>query len=277
MPASPLAFPHRQPTNTTLTMKGKNISVLQGVCATVVFVAYFLPWAQIFFMGFEASTSFAETAFRLATKQEHTSLWYMLGPVIVLLAGANVIWQWILKTNVGAFYMNSIPLFICVLELVILGSTTKDVERFLDLVKHLGIGFHLAFIASLVSCIAAWTVIGYRFLAHYKEYVIAASLLTGACLFLRIGTDVSTVVSWEGVLHTPDTEEMRIYLYLISSVLFFIHLPFVVYGWIVFAVTSGKQQRLLEQNSAPEKTNTKTVWVKDEEEAKRYMEENNIH
>ena len=137
-------------------MKGKNISVLQGVCATVVFVAYFLPWAQIFFMGFEASTSFAETAFRLATKQEHTSLWYMLGPVIVLLAGANVIWQWILKTNVGAFYMNSIPLFICVLELVILGSTTKDVERFLDLVKHLGIGFHLAFIVSIWLSSPAW-------------------------------------------------------------------------------------------------------------------------
>lgn len=258
-------------------MKGKNISVLQGVCATVVFVAYFLPWAQIFFMGFEASTSFAETAFRLATKQEHTSLWYMLGPVIVLLAGANVIWQWILKTNVGAFYMNSIPLFICVLELVILGSTTKDVERFLDLVKHLGIGFHLAFIASLVSCIAAWTVIGYRFLAHYKEYVIAASLLTGACLFLRMGTEPATAGSIEGFMPTAETEKMRSWLYLISSLLLFIHLPFVIYGWIVFAVTSGKQQRLLEQNSAPEKTNTKTVWVKDEEEAKRYMEENNIH
>ena len=259
MPAFPLAFPHRQPTNTTLTMKEKNISVLQGVCATVVFVAYFLPWAQVSILGSDSSISFAAAAYQLASLADKMPLASLIPLGIVTLGGINVLWQWLLKTNVGAFYMNSIPLFICVLELVILGSTTKDVERFHDLVKHLGIGFHLAFIASLVSCIAAWTVIGYRFLAHYKEYVIAASLLTGACLFLRMGTEPATAGSIEGFMPTAETEKMRSWLYLISSLLLFIHLPFVIYGWIVFAVTSGKQQRLLEQNSAPEKTNTKTV------------------
>lgn len=264
-------------------MKEKNISVLQGVCATVVFVAYFLPWAQIFFMGFEASTSFAETAFRLATKQEHTSLWYMLGPVIVLLAGANVIWQWILKTNVGAFYMNSIPLCICVAILAGLDAIVGGSYLQANVADGLGAGFYLTFLASLVSCVAAWTSIGRLYLVRYKGYMTIITILTVLCYALGV---------WANTWHLDfdmDYEEMialekrKNWTIMLTHIFSLLHFPFVIYGWIVFAIRGKRQWQILQEassenlTSAPEKTNTKTVWVKDEEETKRYMEENNIH
>ena len=41
------------------------ISVLQGICATLILIAYFLPWLQISFMGFEGSTSLVEAIIQI--------------------------------------------------------------------------------------------------------------------------------------------------------------------------------------------------------------------
>lgn len=270
-------------TNTTLTMKEKNISVLQGVCATVVFVAYFLPWAQVSILGSDSSISFAAAAYQLASLADKMPLAYLIPLGIVTLGGINVLWQWLLKTNVGAFYMNSIPLCICVAILAGLDAIVGGSYLQANVADGLGAGFYLTFLASLVSCVAAWTSIGRLYLVRYKGYMTIITILTVLCYALGV---------WANTWHLDfdmDYEEMialekrKNWTIMLTHIFSLLHFPFVIYGWIVFAIRGKRRWQILQEassenlTSAPEKTNTKTVWVKDEEETKRYMEENNIH
>lgn len=264
-------------------MKEKRISVLQGVCTTVIFVAYFLPWAQISILGSDSSISFAATAYQLASLPDKMSLIYVLPLFIVVLGGINVLWQWLLKTNVGVFYLNSIPLCICVAILAGLDAIVGGSFLQANAVDGLGAGFYLTFLASLVSCVAAWTSIGRLYLVRYKGYMITITILTVLCYALGVWANTwypDLDVDYEEMLAFERRKSWTIVLTHIFSLL---HFPFVIYGWIVFAIRGKRrwqiQQEASSENptSAPEKTNTKTVWVKDEEEAKRYMEDRNIH
>ena len=78
-------------------------------------------------------------------------------------------------------------------------------------------------------------------------------------------------------------EKRKSWIIVLTQTFSMLHFPFVVYGWIIFAIR-GKRQWQIQQEvasessaSAPAKKSSQTVWVKDAEEAKRYMEERNIH
>lgn len=264
-------------------MKEKNISILQAVCTTVIFVAYFLPWAQVSILGSDSSVSFAAAAYQLVSLADKIHLVYIIPLFIVVLGGVNVLWQWLLKTNVGVFYLNIIPLCICVAILAGLDAIVGDSYLQANAADGLGAGFYLTFLASLVSCIAAWTSIGRLYLVRYKGYMITITILTVLCYALGVWADTwypDLDVDYEEMLAF---EKRKSWTIVLTRTFFMLHFPFVVYGWIVFAIRGKRrwqiQQETASENSASisEKKSSQPVWVKDEEEAKRYMEDRNIH
>ena len=120
-------------------------------------------------------------------------------------------------------------------------------------------------------------------LLGYKGYMITITILTVLCYALSIWAD-----TWYPDLDM-DYEEMvalekrKSWIIVLTQTFSMLHFPFVVYGWIVFAIRGKRrwqiQQETASENSASisEKKSSQTVWVKDEEEAKRYMEDRNIH
>ena len=196
-------------------MKEKNISILQGVCATVIFLSYFLPWVDTPFGDF----SLAEGAYEMAKSSRELIL--LSGLFVVFLAGVNVLFQWLLKAPIGAFYFNLLPLGIC--STVIFGLDAFSMWKLS--MDYVGMGFWGAFLAGLVSCVDAWTTIGKHYYARYKTFMIVASAFTALCLVITMFTQI-------------ESRHLLSYKF-----------PFVLYGWIVFGLTRGQQLWWLEHDS----------------------------
>lgn len=218
-------------------MKEKNISILQGVCATVIFLSYFLPWVDTPFGDF----SLAEGAYEMAKSSRELIL--LSGLFVVFLAGVNVLFQWLLKAPIGAFYFNLLPLGIC--STVIFGLDAFSMWKLS--MDYVGMGFWGAFLAGLVSCVDAWTTMGKHYYVRYRPFMIMASAFTVVCFVVSMVTHTEP----ESLLfsaHTPDDKWVA-WTFIISYLLFIIHLPFVIYGWIVFGITREQQLWWLEHDS----------------------------
>ena len=220
-------------------MKERNISILQGVCATVVFISYFLPWVDTPF----GDISFAKGVYEITRGSSEVPLIFMLGYVVIFLAGVNVLIQWLLKAPIGAFYYNLLPLGIC--STVILGLDAFSMWKLS--MDYVGMGFWGAFLAGLVSCVDAWTTIGKHYYARYKTFMIVASAFTALCLVITMFTQIESrhLLSYK----STSAERFQAWVNLISYLLFLIHLPFVIYGWIVFVATKQLQLWQLEHYS----------------------------
>lgn len=218
-------------------MKEKNISIVQGVCATVVFLSYFLPWVDTPL----GDISFAKGVYEITRASSEVPLIFMLGYVVIFLAGVNVLCQWLLKAPIGAFYFNLLPLGICLS--VIAGLDAFSLWN-LSL-EYAGMGFWGTFLASLVSGVDAWTTMGKHYYTRYKTYMIVASVLTALSFVVMMSTSMVP----GDLFSSGSGEKWAAWSRLISNLWFITHLPFVLYGWIVFGLTRGQQLWWLEHDS----------------------------
>ena len=220
-------------------MKEKNISIVQGVCATVVFLSYFLPWVDTPL----GDISLAKGAYEMAKLSRE--LIYLSGYLVIFLAGVNVLCQWLLKAPIGAFYFNLLPLGICLS--VIAGLDAFSLWNLS--VEYAGMGFWGTFLASLVSGVDAWTTMGKHYYTRYKTYMIVASALTALSFVVMMSTSMVPGDFFSSGSSEKWAAWSRLISSLISNLWFITHLPFVLYGWIVFGLTRGQQLWWLEHDS----------------------------
>lgn len=254
------------------------ISVLQGICATLILVAYFLPWFQISFMGFEGSTSLVEAIIRITHVTQDVSRFsddmfqsnssgtvalFQLLYLLPVVAFINTIIQWVYNASRCAFYLNLIAIGVCVLLIGYAAKLGVDLSRFT------GIGLYITLIAGIISAFAAWTTIGMNYYNRYKRYMkiltycllISVGLFITQILFLMVGrlTD-SPIFSMIGVL----TVLQGIFL-----VISLPHAPFLIYAWIVVLCTKDAQKKMIADmdtatSSTPLETDKATVFPSSE-------------
>lgn len=239
------------------------LSVLQGVCATIVLIAYFLPWFQISLLGFENSTSlfdvilksnqfannvsdYSSQMFSSETKGIRALLSLLF--LVPIFAFINMIIQWASKAPRAAFYFNLIPVGICVALII------NVVKSGIDITSFAGIGFYIAFIAGLVSFIAAWTTIGLHYYCRYKRYM---KILT-YCTLIAIGLFfLSIIIKLQfNSLYEPKAVSIigsvLMFLSIILEIISLPHFPFLVYAWIIVLCTKKSQKESLTVLSVTE-------------------------
>lgn len=235
--------------------KTHKFSVLQGVCATLMFLAYFLPWISVSVFGFSFSCSVFEGIFKINDlMQSYDSLLSSVGYmsdvrfymsflwIVPLVAAVNLVLQWMGKYPCMAFYSALLSLWLCIVTMV--GAEAKDIS----LSQVVGLGFYLSFMVSLVSAVAAWTSIGSRFRSAYKPYMLTASALVVVTLLFSL---VMKGTSGQFIEDMPHKSLVKfVFVLIFWMALTVSHIPFLIYGWIVVAVTYGGQQAAPEDTPA---------------------------
>lgn len=224
------------------------ISVLQGICATLILIAYFLPWFRVSFMGFKGSTSLVEVIMQINNAVQDTSgiisvsSKYALYPLLLLLiplfAFINTTWQWIWNSPRVAFYFNLIPLIICALFIAATVSLADFSRGNVDILQFAGIGFYITFFAAIVSTMAAWTAIGRRYYTRYKVYMWTITILAiiSFVLMVMFNTDPHVGHLRSGM------EKFKYISRNIITLFFYTHVLFVIYAWIVVVCVEDKQK-----------------------------------
>lgn len=249
-------------------MKEK-ISVLQAISAFLIFMAYFLPWVQISIFEEESTVSLFNVIMQITSMTSDAADFsnnalemnmsklanysYLLYLILVF-AFVNAVIQWGQNSPRCAFYFNLIPLGICI-SLIAAAQNYK-----IDLFEIAGFGFFISLFASVISVFAAWTNIGRNYNNGYKQYmkVVTYCQLISVVIYIIV-----EMIPERYYLEFPGTEidfnpilaVMWVsFLFIILSV---IHLPFLVYGWMVVMVSGtkgGKLNETKEVSAATENT-----------------------
>ena len=228
------------------------ISVLQGICATLILVAYFLPWLQISFMGFEGSTSLVEaiiqinkTAQKASNISPDTFSLYTIYPVLLLLIPAlaffNTIWQWIWNSPRFAFYLNLIPMIICALFIGAIVALTDFSKKNIDFTQFAGIGFYITCFATISSIIATWTTVGKHYYARYTIYMRTVTILAVISFLLMMTIRPMPYMDY---LRSDMDKFKDISMYVVTF-FFYTHTPFIIYAWIVVLCTKDMQRKVI--------------------------------
>lgn len=148
--------------------------------------------------------------------------------------------QWVWNAPRLAFYLNLIPVGICV------ALIANAVKLDIDISAFTGIGFYITFIAGIISVLAAWTTIGLHYYCSYKRYM---KILT-YCILISIGISfVSAILILSDKLFESKAgmilSTILMFLSGILGAISFLHFPFVVYAWIIVLFTKDSQKKVL--------------------------------
>lgn len=227
------------------------ISVLQGICATLILIAYFLPWFQISFMGFDGSTSLVEAIIQInKTAQKTSSISpdtfsrYTIYPILLLLIPAfaffNTIWQWIWNSPRFAFYLNLIPMIICALFIGTIVTLTDFSNKNIDFLQFAGIGFYITCFATIISMIAAWTTIAKHYHTRYTIYMRIVTIFAVISLLLMM---IIRSPMPEVYYLRSDTDRLKEIAMYAVTLFFYIHAPFTIYAWFVILFTKSNSSQ----------------------------------
>lgn len=233
------------------------ISILQGICASLILMAYFLPWIQISFLDKGASFSVVDAVMKLtgmvsdaadmsnslfkidlSEVRNYSFLLYL----VLIAAFVNVIVQWLRNSPRTAFYFNLIPFSLCVAMIV--AAVKYDINIF----EVTGIGFAMALFASTISLFVAWTVIGRNYDSRYQcymkvlSYCVLASVIMYIIIKLILERHFGDMIDSEGDIKAMANIAAVCGLFMLF---FMLHLPFLVYGWIVVMVASTEEDKSL--------------------------------
>lgn len=234
--------------------KTTKTSILQGICATLIFTSYLLPWIQVSII--EETSSLVEVILRITQRVHDVSdfssqmfradfsgaeVLFKSLFLVPIFAFANMIIQWVWNAPRLAFYLNLIPVGICV------ALIANAVKLDIDISAFTGIGFYITFIAGIISVLAAWTTIGLHYYCSYKRYM---KILT-YCILISIGISfVSAILislSYKLYEFKAGMILSMILMFLsgILGAISFLHFPFVVYAWIIVLFTKDFQKKVL--------------------------------
>ena len=225
-----------------MKLQADKYSILQAICATLIFISYLLPWVripvfnevqtgsvvQIIINMLEAGMGWKEVSTPLTGEVTDGSLWVILLPLIPIAACINAVWQWSRRSPLVAFYLNIIPIGVCIAAVSLFVDVNNTIGDTAHISQIIGIGFYLALAAALTSMANAWTRIGKQYQPTYKKHMRVISLIT-----------IAAFVLW--LIPIP-------YVSTVAGAICFVHLPFISYGWIVMLCTRSLQTR--RQNPA---------------------------
>lgn len=240
----------------------QRISLLQAICGTAIFAAYFLPWLQISILGFDKSASLIDAIIKIlelfseAGKYSvHADVYTTLYPFLLLLipmfALINAILQWIWKSIHTAFYLNLIPLSICFYIIYIFADLIKNnQDGFFEII---GPGYVITLIASIISTFHSWTVTAQSYVIYKNKYLKYSGITVIISLIIGIIINITTKSnSFELLAGHSETYEKI--LGAIGSIVWIItitHSPFILYAWII-AVAAKQQDIQVSENSSQE-------------------------
>lgn len=230
-----------------------NYSIFQIVCGILVFAAYFLPWLSISVLGqnvFSASFidgiiqfdkisgSVSDVGSALSTNiKNYVFVLY----VIPALSLVNAIMQWMGKHPILTFYSTVFPVGIAFYGIIL--CLMDDSSMMFDAI---GIGLYVSLIVGTISMIAAWTYMGCNY-DKYRGYIKFVTICFAASIIWWI------IVCSFAALNVADSFHLGMDVTrLIMCVCFIIglfmsistlHLPFVVYVWIVTAISKANTVR----------------------------------
>ena len=240
----------------------QRISVLQAICGTAIIVAYFLPWLQISILGFEKSASLIDIIIKIleytskinkysVQADVYTTFYPFLLLFIPMIAMINAILQWVWKSIHTAFYLNLIPLSICIYIIYVLSdmiNTNKDA-----LFEIVGPGYAITLIASIISTAHSWTVTAKSYVRDNNKYLKYTSNTVITSLIIGIIINIITKSNSFELLDSHSEVYERI-LGSIGSIAWIItltHLPFILYAWIV-ALSTQQKVVLISENHTKE-------------------------
>lgn len=243
-------------------MEPKNtlkISVLQGICCSLILLSYFLPWVQVSFMGLKGSfslfdgmiyvTKLGSAASEInempsAVKDENYVWFLFLVPAVAFI---NAIIQWIGRYPRWAFYLNILPVSIGIGGMIFLRKGMH-----VDITDVAGIGLYLVVISGVVSIVEAWTTIGRHYSIYYKKYMRFLSYVILGCIIFNILYFGLLSIFGSSLHDKPEFVSVLFSVIEFVSGIAFIHAPFVIYAWIVYGCTRRKQQAELTAALEPE-------------------------
>ncbi len=244
--------------------KSSSISIVQAVFTTLLLVSYALPWISISIFDYNQSVSYLEVIFEskkllnsfgkisfdfsASMDQQNIKISILIATVYLtpFLTFINTILQWGMRAPRVAFYLNLVPLALCILILSFVYKHHMGNEM-------LGLGFYLAMLLSILSAYAAWTSIGLNYYKAYKRYL---KTLTWILLILIIWMIVFKML----LSYIPMGSKVASYIMLVSTIveipLFMIsllHFPFIPYAWIIVALTRKQQLNRIaaEETTSP--------------------------
>lgn len=237
-----------------MKIQSNNNSICRAACSSVIFMAYFLPWIDITFSGTHV---FSISLIEVITQTEKTArafselFIYAFTPInyhlyflfiIPLLSAMDIVLQLIRNRPVFSFYATILPTGMACSLILYLNQNTFDI------LKVAGIGTVIIIIAGIVSITSSWTYIGRNY-HKYKNFV--AFLIVWIILSI-IFAIIQDVFIWDklsdiGYENDPDSIMPKIlciqYIIFIFSCVGIMHVPFVIYAWIL-ALVSKKSRRI---------------------------------
>lgn len=173
-------------------------------------------------------------------------VWFLF--IVPVVAFVNAIIQWIGRYPRWAFYLNILPVWICIAGMIFLCEGMH-----VDITEVAGIGLYLVVISGVVSIVEAWTTIGRYYSIYYKKYMRFLSYVILGCIIFNILYFGLFSIFGSSLPDKPEFVSALFSVIEFVSGIAFIHAPFVIYAWIVYGCTRRKQQAELTAALEPEK------------------------